>query len=259
MKHKKHLAGIPLGLVLIIVLGFITIKYLSNNSQQNNASLIAINNSGLIANYSEEYKTGYYLYIPKESMNGKEIKYPLVIHLHGWNGSGNGKGDLGLVMRHGLYALTKKAEEHNMFVLAPQSYSDYPKHLENIIDDLLQNYPIDKNRTYLTGVSMGGNGTWAYARTHADQLAAIVPICSDYILDDSLLSIYKDLPIWVFHGARDTTASISTDNSNVEKLRKINSNVKYTVFEDRGHEIWDDVYNTPELYEWLLKQGIGCE
>lgn len=252
----KGIAMICLILVVILIFRWDMIR---GPSYRNNLEGDVLSNkvsiSGLIPHYSDIYKTGFYLYTPEEIIKNPETKLPLVIHFHGANARGNGKEQLIRVKRHGLRTLIKKAEEYNFFVLAPQAWSDYPVNLEYIIQDLLKEYQIDENKIYLTGVSMGGNGTWGYSLTHLDQLAAIVPICSNYYLTDVQAKGFDSLPIWVFHGANDLDASVTFANKNVNRIKKINRNIKYTVYEREGHAIWDKVYETNELYEWMLKQS----
>jgi predicted peptidase len=116
----------------------------------------------------------------------------------------------------------------------------------------MDKYKVDKQRVYLTGVSLGGYGTWSMARRFPDYFAAIVPICGGG--SRSRLERLKNMPIWVFHGAKDETVSIKESERMVDALKALDGNVRFTVYPETGHDAWTETYNNPKLYEWLLEQ-----
>ena len=117
---------------------------------------------------------------------------------------------------------------------------------------MLQKYQVDPQRVYLTGLSLGGYGTWSLASRYPKRFAAIVPICGGG--RESAMEPLKDLPVWVFHGAKDEIVSINESERLVEALQAIDGNVKFTVYPEADHDAWTETYNNPQLYQWLLQQ-----
>ena len=181
----------------------------------------------------------------------KEGKLPLIIQLHGAGERGDGKDDLSLVDVHGFPKIM--AEEYPAIFLMPQCPKDsfWAARVESIIrfiEMLIEEYGIDKNRVYLTGLSMGGFGTWFTAMARPDLFAAIVPVCGGGMpWNAGVLT----MPIWAFHGAEDTTVLPCNSDHMVEKLKALNYDVKYSRLDGVEHNVWDYAYNR-ELIEWLL-------
>jgi len=124
--------------------------------------------------------------------------------------------------------------------------------LNGLLDDVLAHYKVDKDRVYVTGLSMGGFGTWALAAAHPEKFAAIVPICGGGNPADA--TKIKDLPIWIFHGAKDTVVPPSRSEAMEKALKEAGAKeVKYTLYPDAGHDSWTKTYENPEVWEWLLK------
>ena len=124
--------------------------------------------------------------------------------------------------------------------------------MEALLFHVEEKYKVDKQRVYLTGLSLGGYGTWSMARRYPDYFAAIVPICGGG--SRSGIEQLKNTPTWVFHGAKDETVSIDQSERLVEALKGVGGNVKFTVYPEAGHDAWTETYNNPKLYEWLLEQ-----
>jgi predicted peptidase len=104
---------------------------------------------------------------------------------------------------------------------------------------------------------MGGYGAWHLAATYPELFAAVVPICGGMIHDSEFqekIKVLKDLPIWIFHGAKDEAVPIKNSKEVYNALKKIKGNVKFTVYPDLGHDSWTKTYDNPDLYKWLLKQ-----
>jgi len=123
--------------------------------------------------------------------------------------------------------------------------------LNGLLDEILASYKVDRDRVYLTGLSMGGFGTWALAAAHPERFAAIVPICGGGNPADA--GRLKDLPIWVFHGAKDRAVPLERSEVMVNAIRKAGGSPKFTVYPEAGHDSWTGAYTDPELYKWLLK------
>jgi predicted peptidase len=203
-------------------------------------------------------KLNYLLYVPeKVPSSGK--KWPLMLFLHG---AGERGDDLDMVKRHGPPMLVTEGQELPFIIASPQCPKDIswsnPTQviaLNALVDELVATYPIDESRIYLTGLSMGGYGTWTLAATYPERFAAIVPICGGgNRMETRRLA---QMPIWVFHGAKDNVVPIDKSQEMVDALKKAGSDVKFTIYPETGHNAWVEAYNNPELYEWLLKHTLG--
>jgi len=196
-------------------------------------------------------KIKYLLYLPTAYESDKKL-WPLILFLHGAGESGD---DLAKVKTHGPPKLIEsKKRDFPCIVVSPQSSGRgwNVDTLTALLDDLAANYRVDKDRVYLTGLSMGGYGTWSLAAAHPQRFAAIVPICGGGNPADA--ARLKNLPIWVFHGAKDATVPPERSESMVKALKAAGGNVKFTVYPDAGHDSWTAAYNDPELYRWLFAQ-----
>ncbi|VGO12598.1 Poly(3-hydroxyoctanoate) depolymerase [Pontiella desulfatans] len=199
----------------------------------------------------------YLLHVPEEvPTSGK--KWPLMLFLHG---AGERGSDLELVKRNGPPMLIAKGREFPFIIASPQCSKDiewsHPEKiiaLNALIDELVANYPVDESRIYLTGLSMGGFGTWALAASYPDRFAAIAPVCGGGCR--MVARRLVDMPIWVFHGAKDKVVPISMSQEMVDALEKKGStSVKFTIYPETGHNSWVEAYNTPELYKWFLSHA----
>ena len=190
----------------------------------------------------------YLLFLP-EGYDKGDKKWPLILFLHGAGESGN---DLQKVKIHGPPKIVESKPDFPFIVVSPQSRQRgwNPDVLKAMLDDVCEKYRVDRDRVYLTGLSMGGFGTWSLAAAYPDYFAAIVPICGGG--DPASASKLKNLPIWVFHGAKDEAVPLKRSEDMVEALKKAGADVKFTVYPDAGHDSWTETYNNPELYRWLL-------
>ena len=207
-------------------------------------------------------KLDYLLYLPAGYDRARQ-KWPLVLFLHGAGESGT---DLAKVKTHGPPKLVEAGREFPFILVSPQCATRgwNPDTLNALLDDLMRKYRVDKNRVYLTGLSMGGYGTWNLGLTCPEKFAAIVPICGGGELITILLSsgkkaaAFKSLGVWAFHGAKDPVVPLEESQRMVDFLKKAGvSDVKLTVYPKAGHDAWTETYNNPELYEWLLKHKRG--
>jgi predicted peptidase len=98
---------------------------------------------------------------------------------------------------------------------------------------------------------MGGYGTWSLATEYPERFAAIAPICGGG--DPKKAHLLKDMPVWVFHGAKDTVVPPERSEEMVNALKEAGGNVQYTVYPEADHDSWTETYNNPKLYEWFLK------
>ena len=193
-------------------------------------------------------KLNYLLYLP-EGYGTSAKSWPLILFLHGAGESGS---DLAMVKKHGPPKILETKKDFPFIVVSPQSPGRgwNPDTLSALLDDVVSNYRVDKDRIYLTGLSMGGYGTWGLAAAHPERFAAIAPICGGSNVRDA--AKLKALPIWVFHGAKDNTVPIARSEEMVKALKDVGAEVKFTVYPEAGHDSWTETYDNPELYSWML-------
>ncbi len=194
-----------------------------------------------------------YLVVKPEKYDPDD-KYPLIIFLHGRGESGD---DLKLVKVHGPF---KKVKELNLPVLivAPQTPIDERWDVDMLspfVDHVLEDLPVDRERVYLTGLSLGGYGTWDLAVRRPEIFAAIAPICGGG--KPTQADRIKTIPVWAFHGAKDSVVPLKNTTDMVNALYKVGGNPRLTVYSYADHDSWTETYNNPALYEWMLKQKKG--
>ncbi len=196
-------------------------------------------------------KLNYLLFLPEGYDSDKGKQWPLMLFLHGAGESGD---NLTKVKAHGPPKIVESKKDFPFILVSPQSPGRgwNADTLSALLDEVKKSYRVDADRVYLTGLSMGGFGSWALAAAHPEVFAAIAPICGGGNPRDA--SRIKDLPIWVFHGAKDPTVALALSEQMVKALKEAGAGeVKFTVYPDAGHDSWTETYNNPELYEWMLK------
>lgn len=192
----------------------------------------------------------YLLFLPQ----GYEQResWPLLLFLHG---AGERGSDLELVKKHGPPKIVADKKDFPFILVSPQCPANRwwePFELNALLDDIVAEHKVDSDRIYVTGLSMGGFGTWALAARAPDRFAAIVPICGGG--EASWARRIRDLPVWVFHGGKDPVVPLASSERMVEALKEREGNVRFTVYPEAGHDSWTEAYNDPQLYEWLLAQ-----
>ncbi len=183
-----------------------------------------------------------------------EEKLPLVIQLHGAGERGAGQEDLKLVDIHGFSALLQK-QDFPCITVMPQCPKDsfWAARVESIIEFVAQlkaYFPVDESRVFLTGLSMGGFGTWFTAMARPDLFAAIAPVCGGGMPWNARV---LTMPVWAFHGAEDLTVTARHSDEMVAALQKADRDVTYTRMDGVGHNVWVHAY-TEELMQWLLSK-----
>lgn len=191
----------------------------------------------------------YLLYKPNKDY---KKKLPLIVFLHGAGERGN---DLSLLKVHSIPNMFEGNVEYPCIVVSPQCKADsfwtaqIPQ-LKVFIDKIAEKYQIDENCIHLTGVSMGGYGTWDLAMAYPDMFASIVPICGGGMAWNA--GVLK-MPIRIYHGEADTVVNVRESIEMYESLKKTNDNVTLDIFPCVDHNAWDYAYND-ELILWMLKQ-----
>lgn len=204
--------------------------------------------------FSKEVKMklelNYILQLPK---NQKD-KFPLMVFLHG---SGERGTDLELVKNHSPFTYQDLIKSP-IAILAPQCPEKVwwdTESLYQLILEISKKYNVDQSRIYLTGLSMGGWGTWKLAEEHPEMFAAIAPVCAPV---DRMMMInaekLKDMPIKIYHGALDDIVPPTQSIDIFQKLKGMNKTVELIIFSNDNHNSWDSTYSDPKFYEWLLAQ-----
>jgi predicted peptidase len=201
----------------------------------------------------------YSLYLP-EDYQQDATPFPLVMFLHGMGE----RGSLEYLKRHGLPKKIANGEHFPFVIVSPVCHDDswwtiHMAQLNALLDEIIQIYNIDEKRVYLTGLSMGGYGTWELATMHPEKFAAVAPICGGGMKEldfPQRVCNLKDTPVWTFHGAKDEIVPIGETEILVETLEKCGGNVKFTIYPDVGHDSWTQTYDNPELYDWLLSHSL---
>ena len=192
----------------------------------------------------------FLLYLPKGFSQHPHVKYPLLIFLHG---SGESGIDIDNVKKHGPPKFLDDRPDFPFIVASPQApYPPRgfdPEELTVFLNQLLQPLPIDEDRVYLTGFSMGGYGTYLWASAHPETFAAIAPVSGAARPEDACS--LRSVPIWAFHGAKDETVKVENDEAGVNAIKACGGDIKFTVYPDVGHSS-DAAYADPQLYQWFL-------
>ena len=191
----------------------------------------------------------YLLYLPKE-YSEKEQKWPMILFLHG---AGERGDNLELVKKHGPPKLIEQGRQFPFVVVSPQCPVDQwwsSEVLIHLLDEIIRTYKVDGERIYLTGLSMGGYGTWDLACQYPERFAAIAPICGGGRRYMALR--LKDVPVWAFHGAKDPIVPLRESEEMVQAVKLAGGNVKLTVYPDALHDSWTATYGNQELYDWFL-------
>jgi predicted peptidase len=208
----------------------------------------------------------YLLYIPEAYGTDRKAKWPLILFLHGMGECGT---NIELIKKHPLPRDLETKKDFPSIVVSPQLLSPDNDGWESQLDALnallLQiqaRYRVDPKRIYVTGLSMGGSGTWHMAIRFPHRFAAVVPVAGFYSwasrMVPSNICDLRGLPVWAFHGARDSTVPLYQDEVIVEALKACGSSVKFTVYEDADHEpTWLRAYADPALFEWLFAQSLN--
>lgn len=198
----------------------------------------------------------YLVYLPKD-YSGQTRNYPLVIYLHGGSHKGN---DLNKLKEYGLPYLVDQGNDFDFIVVSPQcpdnKYWSSDNWFEPLYEKIIAKYRINPDKVYLTGISMGGYGTYIIAMDHPDKFAAIVPLCGGCNDSDTTrICNLKNIPIWAFHGTADNLIPITETERIVNTLDKCEGKIKFTKLDGEGHGIQYLYEKHPQIYEWMLKQS----
>ena len=194
----------------------------------------------------------YRTYFPKDYSEAG-APFPLLFFMHGAGETGK---DLDLLERATLPRFIKEGLDLPFVTVCPQCQEMWDvRFLEPLLDEVIAGLHVDPARVYVTGSSMGGLGTWMLANVASDRVAAIAPICPSFTLIDP--ENFRELPVWVFHGAMDSVVPIEESDRMIWQLRKAGCDVRFTEYPDLDHDVWTPAYHDPELVRWLLSHRKG--
>ena len=198
------------------------------------------------------FNFGYIKYLPKDYDENK--KYPLVFYLHG---AGERGDDLDLASGNGYMKYVRENNTQYPFIfIAPQCpaekfWSCYTESLVAFIDYICTELPIDETRIYLTGISMGGTGTWELAMAIPERFAAIAPVCARRYCWAGCRTI-THLPIKMYHGDIDDIVPVTDSIKMLEAINKNGGKAELEICYGYAHNSWDVAYAGDDLVNWLL-------
>lgn len=215
----------------------------------------------------------YLLFVPKDYRPSGQ-KWPLMLFLHGYGECS--ADDISRVKIHGPPKIVENRADFPFILVSPQLPPPIardpdkpnaerrsqdvleivrrawkPEELVQLLDHVLVNTNADPERVYVTGLSMGGFGTWRLAATYPDRFAAAVPICGGGE-PEKLADGLRRIPIWAFHGAQDPTVPLAKSQSMVDAVKRAGGDVKLTIYPDAAHNSWEETYDNQAVYDWLL-------
>jgi predicted peptidase len=193
----------------------------------------------------------YLLYLPQNYSTETAEAFPLILFLHG---SGE-RGDS--INKVKAWGPPKIAEEKGLpfIVVSPQcplneTWVSMLFPLRQLLDEIIANYNVDTSRVYLTGLSMGGFGTFAMAQAYPEYFAATAPVCGGGT--PGLVKYSKNIPTWIFHGDADDVVLPENSVAMYNALKENGADAKLTLFPGVNHGSWIPAYNESGLFEWFL-------
>lgn len=200
----------------------------------------------------------YWLHLPAAYTADAGTRWPLILFLHG---RGERGADLDLVKIHGIAKVVETQPDFPFITVAPQCpitsvwMTDELDHLNALLDSVIAQYAVDTERVYLTGLSMGGFGTWHLAARSPERFAAIAPVCGGGPLDAACQ--LKTMPIWAFHGDADEVVPVSMSETIVAAVQACGGTPRLTVYPGVNHDSWTQTYANPELYTWFRQHRLS--
>ena len=213
----------------------------------------------------------YRLHVPAKL--DPDRRYPMVIHMHG--AGSRGTNNLDQIRTGGADFISWATQRGEEFVfVAPQCPSNakwvdtlwgakkstmkesptpHLKMAMELFDDILKRYPVDRNRVYVMGISMGGYATWELLQRRPGMFAAALPCCGGG--DEKLAGRLVDIAVWAFHGAKDGVVPVCRSRNMVKAMKETgNHSVRYTEYASRAHNVWTPAFGDAAVFEWLFEQ-----
>jgi predicted peptidase len=200
----------------------------------------------------------YLLFTPANYSADGEQRWPLLLFLHG---SGERGDDLELVKKHGPPKLVEQ-EAHRtswpFITVSPQCPKDSrwnAAELAKLVEHVANTYRVDRRRIYVTGLSMGGSGTWSLLAEKPGLFAAAMPICGKG--DPSTANKIAKTPVWIFVGRRDKQETVENCGVMDKAIRAAGGNSQVTYYDDLPHDCWTVTYDNPAVWKWLLTHQLA--
>ena len=206
---------------------------------------------------SKNEKLQYWAFIPTDRSAESAKGLPLLIFLHGLGECGSNPD---AVKKHGPPKIldTARAKNWPFITVSPQCPAGKywsPQQILLLVDAVAKKFTVDSQRIYLTGLSMGGFGTWMILNENPNRFAAAAPVCGGG--DPAWAKNYVNIPIWIFHGGADNVVNPKFSHDFEEAIKKAGgSKCKLTIYPGVGHDAWTRTYNNPELYKWFLSHKL---
>jgi predicted peptidase len=215
----------------------------------------------------------YLLFLPEDyseenPQSGEVKKWPVIVFLHGLGERGDHLEDLDKLKLHGPPMLVEKNSKFEFIVVSPQCRTDswWPWNvdkLNEVLDQVLKDVKqADSKRVYLTGLSMGGFGSFSWTIRNPERFAAAAPICGGGIFHEAWglpgqkAAYLRSLPFWIFHGASDSVVSSELSSEMRTGLQAFGvKEINLTIYPGVDHNSWTQTYSNPELYKWFLKHS----
>ncbi len=219
----------------------------------------------------------YLLFVPKDYKPAGK-KWPLMLFLHGLGECSN--NDLSRVKIHGPPKIVESRPDFPFVLVSPQvppppgykedvkytpkelsrlvDHAWNPDELIKLVDHTIANLNIDRQRVYVTGLSMGGYGTWRLVAAYPDRFAAAVPICGSGEPEKMARALSR-VPIWAFHGAKDASVPLADGKKMVDAVKAAGGDVQFTVYPNAQHNSWTQTYNNLKVYDWLLTHRLQSQ
>jgi predicted peptidase len=214
----------------------------------------------------------YRLYLPKNIPADKKL--PIVLFLHGAGERGN---DNVSQLKHGVLSLIRYGTATNdpAILIVPQcpngmqwvsvpwaakshSMPAQPSQPMNLalalLREKLKTLPVDLQRVYVTGVSMGGYGTWDAIQREPTLFAAAIPICGGG--DTACAPAIRHIPVWIFHGDKDGAVPVERSRDMFKALKACGSTAQYREYPGAGHDVWTRTYNDSSVLAWFFAQRL---
>jgi predicted peptidase len=201
---------------------------------------------------------GNYLLCLPESYDASQPKeWPLLVFLHGASERGD---DLDLLKKHGPPKLIAAGRKFDAVVACPQVPAKGvwdPHGVKALVDTLKRRCRVDEDRVYLTGISIGGFGTWETMGAYPEVFAAAIRICGGTGTRAFMADRIKDIPAWIFHGEADPIVPVDYSRRIYEQLKRAGGHPKVTIYPGVEHDSWTRTYDSPLVWEWLFEQRRG--
>jgi predicted peptidase len=209
-----------------------------------------------------------------QSNETKPVKYPLIVFFHG-SGERGKNNESQLTHIKALFLDKNNMDDYPAFIIAPQCPPDkrwvessweVAKHIMpekesipmsltiQLINELVEKYPVDEKRIYVTGMSMGGFGTWDIICRYPGKFAAAIPICGG--ADTNKAKLLINTPIWAFHGSNDKLVKTILSRNMINAIKIAGGKPKYTEYPGVGHDCWKKAYQEKDLLKWLFNQTL---